>query len=76
MRRTWKVKLPDERVTHFASQVVPEHARLIERGYRLAASSGVWRTKRRGLTAKFVYRKRDPSGDSTTTFTFRDIAPA
>lgn len=76
MKRTWKVKITDDRVSNLAADAVDNHSELMAEGFQLMGSSGVWRTKHDGLTARFVYRRRDEHGTrQTRTFVFRGIRP-
>lgn len=75
MKRSWRVKLPEEKVASIAAKLVDQHASLLGDGYRLMASSGMWRTKSDGLTARFVYRNREAAGFTTMTFVIRGIRP-
>ncbi len=75
MRRSWRVRVPEEKVAAIAGQLVDQHAALLSDGYRLMGSSGVWRTKGDGLTARFVYRNRAADGFTTMTFVIRGIRP-
>lgn len=75
MRRSWRVKVPDERIVSIAEKLVDRHGALLGEGYRLMASSGVWQTRRDGLTARFVYRNRAADGFATMTFVIRGIRP-
>lgn len=72
-RRNWKIKLAEPKLHELAHTLVVEHTGLITSGYRLMASSGFWRTAERGITARFVYRKRVDDGSSTVTHTIRGI---
>ena len=76
MKRTWRVKVPEDRIAQYAAEAVDSHADLLAMGFRLMASSGVWKTKRDGLTARFVYRLLEKQGGrQTRTFVFRGIRP-
>lgn len=75
MKRVWRVKVPDEKVMSIAAKLVEQHDELLSDGYRLMGSSGVWRTKSDGLTARFVYRLRAADRATTMTFTIRGIRP-
>lgn len=72
-RRSWKIKAPAEQVERVAAAIVPDHADRIARGFRLMASSGLWRTKQAGVTGRFVYRKADASGEFVVTHTVRGL---
>lgn len=60
-RRSYKIKLAPARVAELAGKIVEEHGQLLAKGYRLCGSSGFWRTKARGVTARMVYRSADRS---------------
>lgn len=65
MRRSSKLKLPAPQIADFARRAIDEHEALLDDGYRLMGSSGVWRGKA-GLTFRFVYRRRDGDGTVRT----------
>jgi hypothetical protein len=70
-RRSWKIKKPANFVAEWAVKLDPLHDLHIAEGYRLCASSGFWRTKSNGITARFVYRSADRS--SVITHIIRGI---
>lgn len=73
-RRNWKIKLAEPKLHELAQKVLPkEHAGLLADGWRLMPSSGFWQTVGRGITARFVYRKRMPDGETTITHIIRGI---
>ncbi|MCW5720409.1 MAG: hypothetical protein KIS86_04625 [Devosia sp.] len=71
--RSWKIKAPAEHVQRVAAAVVPDHADRMARGFRLMASSGLWRTKNAGVTGRFVYRLASTSGEFVVTVTMRGL---
>jgi len=73
MKRSWKLKLPEDRLTSIAAKLVDDHTDMLGRGFRLMASSGIWQTKRDGMTARFVYRSREAGNATTITHIIRGI---
>ena len=75
MKRTWKIKLTLAQLLELAQRLDMTYAHNIALGLRLTSASGLWKTKSRGITARFVYRGGKPQSETTITTIIRGIRP-
>lgn len=68
-KRHGKIKIAPAKVEALAELLVDQHDERLQRGFRLAASSGVWQLKDGTVTARFVYRFRNNRPGETFTIT-------
>lgn len=73
VKRSWKVKLSIEQLNKIAAEADILYANNIADGFELMPSSGIWRTRGRGVTARFVYRPRLHRDGITRTTVIRGI---
>ncbi|WP_156408769.1 hypothetical protein [Rhizobium sp. Root708] len=53
-----KLRMPLATLVDLAPAIIPQHDRFVGEGYLLQASSGIYRNRVGGLSARFVYRPR------------------
>jgi hypothetical protein len=76
--RRWKLRLTLPQIDGVAAQVFEPHRDWTADGFRLCASSGLWRNKHGLYTARLVYRNdsaRDAAAESVVV-TIRNIEAA
>lgn len=61
-KTSWKLRLGHEALVGMASEIWEAHGALAGQGYRVQASSGLWRRRNGTLTARLVYRHPAPTG--------------
>lgn len=59
--KSWRVKVTPATIEKLGAELVPNHASLLERGYVMCRTSGLWRTRSGTFTARLAYRLADRS---------------
>lgn len=56
--RNWRLRVERAAMERIAGALVPNHAELVDAGYVVCGTSGLWQTRGGRITARIAYRSR------------------